>query len=69
MERKTEILRNVGLIAHAGSGKTSLAEAMLFDAKMTTRLGKIDDKTSIMDFEPEEIARKIIASEHNRHAG
>ena len=68
MERKTEILRNVGLIAHAGSGKTSLAEAMLFDAKMTTRLGKIDDKTSIMDFEPEEIARKITISTAIHHA-
>jgi len=68
MERKTEILRNVGLIAHAGSGKTSLAEAMLFDAKMTTRLGKVDDETSIMDFEPEEIARKITISTAIHHA-
>ncbi|RLB82841.1 MAG: elongation factor G, partial [Deltaproteobacteria bacterium] len=68
MERKTEILRNVGLIAHAGSGKTSLAEAMLFDAKMTTRLGKVDDNSSVMDFEPEEIARKITISTAIHHA-
>ncbi len=68
MERKTEILRNVGLIAHAGSGKTSLAEAMLFDAKMTTRLGKVDDNTSVMDFEAEEIARKITISTAIHHA-
>ena len=68
MERKTEILRNVGLIAHAGSGKTSLAEAMLFNAKMTTRLGKVDDNTSVMDFEPEEIARKITISTAIHHA-
>ncbi|HDG97928.1 MAG TPA: elongation factor G [Desulfobacterales bacterium] len=68
MERKTETLRNVGLIAHAGSGKTSLAEAMLFDAKMTSRLGKVDDNTSVMDFEPEEIARKITISTAIHHA-
>jgi len=68
MEKNTETIRNVGLIAHAGSGKTSLAEAMLFDAKMTSRLGKVDDDTSVMDFEPEEIARKITISTAIHHA-
>ncbi len=62
MERKSEQLRNVGLIAHVGSGKTSLAEAMLFNGKTTNRLGKVDDGTSNMDFEPEEIKRKITIS-------
>src|SRR4030042_5476763 len=59
MERKTEQIRDVALLGHLGSGKTSLAEAMLFNGKSTSRLGKVDDGTSNMDFEPEEIKRKI----------
>ena len=51
--------RNVALVAHVGSGKTSLAEAMLFNGKSTNRLGKVDEGSSNMDFEPEEIKRKI----------
>ncbi len=62
MEKRAEYLRDVALIAHGGSGKTSLAEAMLFTGKATTRLGKVDDGTSNMDFEPEEIKRKISIS-------
>lgn len=55
----TSKLRNLGIIAHGGAGKTSLAEAILFDAGMIDRLGRVDDGTSTMDFEPEEIKRKI----------
>lgn len=67
MERKIEALRNVALVAHVGSGKTSLAEAMLFNGKSTTRLGKVDDGTSHMDFEPEEIKRRITISTSFHH--
>ena len=67
MERKSEQLRNVGLVAHVGSGKTSLAEAMLFDAKCTARLGSVDEGTSSMDFEPEEVKRKITISTAIHH--
>lgn len=55
----TAKIRNLGIIAHGGAGKTSLAEAILFNAGMIDRLGKVDDGTSTMDFEPEEIKRKI----------
>jgi len=69
MDRNSEQLRNVGLIAHVGSGKTSLAEAMLFDGKATPRLGSVDEGTSSMDFEPEEVKRKITISTSIHHSG
>jgi elongation factor G len=55
----TSKIRNLGIVAHGGAGKTSLAEAILFDTGMVDRLGRVDDGTSTMDFEPEEIKRKI----------
>ena len=55
----TSKIRNLGIIAHGGAGKTSLAEAILFDTNMIDRLGRVDDGTSTMDFEPEELKRKI----------
>ncbi|KAB0665827.1 elongation factor G [Oryzomonas japonica] len=56
---ETSKLRNLGIIAHGGAGKTSLSEAILFNAGMIDRLGRVDDGTATMDFEPEEIKRKI----------
>jgi elongation factor G len=47
-------IRNIALIGHKGSGKTSLAEAMLYVAKATPKLGKVDDKSSILDDAVEE---------------
>jgi elongation factor G len=51
-------IRNVALVGHSGSGKTQLASAALFDAGAVNRLGKVDDGTTITDFDEEEIARK-----------
>ena len=67
MEKKAAQLRNVAFIAHGGSGKTSVAEAILFNGKATTRLGKVDDSTSNLDFEPEEIKRKITINTSFHH--
>ena len=67
MERKIEQLRDTALLAHVSSGKTSLAEAMLLNGKATNRLGKVDDGSSNMDYEPEEIKRKITISTSFHH--
>jgi len=52
-------IRNVSLVAHHGVGKTSLAEAMLFLAKATNRLGRIADGTTVLDHAPDELQRQI----------
>jgi elongation factor G len=63
----TAKLRNLGIIAHGGAGKTSLAEAILFDSGRIDRLGRVDDGTSTMDYEPEETKRKISISSSLDH--
>src|SRR5512138_2332453 len=51
-------IRNVAVVGHSGSGKTQLVSALLFDAGMVNRLGRVDDGTTVTDFDDEEIARK-----------
>ncbi|MCX5813661.1 MAG: elongation factor G [Proteobacteria bacterium] len=57
-----DFIRNVGIFSHGGEGKTSIVEAMLFLSGENTRLGRVDDGTSLMDYEPEEVERKITIS-------
>lgn len=52
-------IKNITLAGHNGSGKTSLAEAILYKANVTDKLGKVIDGTTIMDFDQEEIKRKV----------
>ena len=51
-------IRNVALVGHSGSGKTQLASAILADAGMINRFGKVDEGTTVTDFDEEEVARK-----------
>jgi elongation factor G len=60
-------IRNIGTFGHGGEGKTSLGDAILFDAGENSRLGRVDDGSSLMDFEPEEINRKISISASLSH--
>ncbi|MCI6581318.1 MAG: elongation factor G [Oscillospiraceae bacterium] len=59
MTKNAETIKNIALAGHNGSGKTSLAEALLFKAGVTDRLGKISEGNTVCDFDPEEIKRKV----------
>jgi elongation factor G len=72
-EYTTEFIRNVALVSHGGAGKTMLAEAFLHATGAITRLGKVEDGTTVSDFDDEEQRRKIsiyssvIPIEHRDH--
>lgn len=61
-EYQSDAIRNVGIVAHGGAGKTSLTEALLYDTNAVSRLGRVDDGVATTDFEPEEIKRKVTIS-------
>jgi len=61
-EYKIENIRNIGIVAHGGAGKTSLSEAILFDSKAVDKLGKVLEGSTVMDYEPDEIKRQITLS-------
>ena len=58
----TTNIRNIALMGHGGEGKTTLVEAMLYAAHITDRQGKVEDGTTVTDFEPEEIKRRCSIS-------
>lgn len=55
----TDQIRNIGVVAHGGAGKTSLVETMLYNTGVLSRMGKVEDGTTTSDYHPEEINRKI----------
>ncbi len=57
MAQKYKSIRNVGLFAHGGTGKTTLAEAMLFNAGVISRMGSVADGNTVMDYDEEEKER------------
>lgn len=61
-EYQTEQLRNIALLSHGGAGKTSLVEAMLLNTGAINRLGKVDEGTTVSDYDEEEIRRHISLS-------
>jgi len=66
-EYQTEEIRNFVLLGHGSSGKTSLSEAMLYSAGVTTRLGRIDEGTTTSDYHSDEIERKFSISSSLLH--
>ena len=68
MATEVDQIRNIGIVGQGGSGKTSLADAILYTAGATTRQGSVDDGTSAFDFEPEETRRKLSLTTAFHHA-
>ncbi len=73
MSEEMKTMRNVAFAGHGGAGKTTLAEAMLFKAGVTNRLGKVEEGNTVMDFQPEETKKQqsintsFIKYTHNKH--
>jgi elongation factor G len=61
-EYSTKMIRNIAMVSHSGAGKTMLGEALLHFTGATTRLGRIEDGTTIADYEDEEIRRGLSLS-------
>ncbi len=58
-EYPSEKIRNIALIGHGGSGKTAFTEALMFTAGATNRMGRVDEGSTISDYHPDEVERKI----------
>ncbi len=73
MSEEIKTMRNAALAGHGGAGKTTLAEAMLFKAGVISRLGKVEEGNTVMDFQPEETRKQqsintsFIKYTHNKH--
>jgi elongation factor G len=67
----TDLLRNIALVGHQGAGKTSLAESLLFNTGAITRMGKVEERNTVADFDEDEKARtlsiytSLLPVEHN----
>ena len=59
---ETKSIRNLAVVGHGGTGKTSLCESILYVSGKSERLGRVDDATSCMDYEPEEQKRHVSIS-------
>lgn len=66
-EFQTNEIRNIAVLGHASTGKTSLVEALLYTAGATTRLGRIGDGTTVSDYNEDEISRKFSISSSLTH--
>ena len=61
-EFKTDQIRNIALVSHNGAGTTTFVERLLFDTKVITRMGSVQNGTAAMDFEEEESERNSSVS-------
>ena len=67
MKYASNNIRNILIAGHAGSGKTTLTEALVYFSGAAERMGRVEDGTTISDFDPEEAKRKASLSARHAH--